>query len=82
MLQVDWQQEAARARSLVLAAHKGSPLDALLRRTSANLDLEAPQGSATSLEAVPEQASLPGIPVFTSMRCIQTCKFLGTQLYA
>lgn len=61
MLQVDWQQEAARARSLLVAAHKAAmPLDALLQRPSLNPDLEAPRGSAASLEPVPEQTSLPG----------------------
>lgn len=63
MLQVDWQQEANRARSLFLAAHKGAHIDTLLQRASVNLDLEAPRGSASSLEAVPEQASVSGTAV-------------------
>ena len=71
MLQVDWQQEAARARSLLVAAHKGAmPLDALLQRPSVNLDLEAPRGSAASLEPVPEQASIPGT---TAPMCFMVC---------
>lgn len=59
MLQVDWQQEAKRARGLFLAAPKEAQVDALLQRPSANLDLEAPRGSAASLEAVTEQATAP-----------------------
>ena len=71
MLQVDWQQEAARARSLLVAAHKGAmPLNALLQRPSANLDLEAPRSSAASLEPVPEQTSIPGT---TAPMCFMFC---------
>ncbi len=56
MLQVDWQEEANKARQLWLNAHKSRPADAVLQQALSGTDLEQPL--ASGLNSLPEQSGM------------------------
>lgn len=45
MLQVDWQEEASKARRLWLDAHKAASTDTMLHQALTGTDLEQPLSS-------------------------------------
>lgn len=58
MLQVDWQEEADKARRLWLAAHKDVSPERLLQQALSGTDLEQPLGLEHDI--MPEQSGRAG----------------------
>ena len=71
MVQVNWQEEASRARRVWMEAHKDVPAD-ILQQAISSADVEQPLESPFS--TVPEQSGLEHLPKCICPSC--TCLML------